>query len=145
MRVVLDTNILVSCCWKSGGNEARVVELARAGAITPCVSASVISEYRDVTARGKFAKHHVCLAKLLEELLARAPIAVPIIECVACSDADDNHLLACALAAEARFVVTGNLRDFPEEWNGVRVVNARELLKLASASSAGLNPDRPLR
>jgi uncharacterized protein len=128
MRVVLDTNILISCCWKPGGNEARVVEMARAGRLTACVSAVLIDEYREVAARKKFAELQECLIGNIEAILLGAVRVEPSEICNACGDPDDNALLECALAAGAAFVVTGNLRDFPEEWRGVRVVNARALL-----------------
>jgi putative PIN family toxin of toxin-antitoxin system len=55
VRVVLDTNILVSACWKPGGLEARVVSMAITGEITACVSAEILAEYRDVFSRPKLA------------------------------------------------------------------------------------------
>jgi predicted nucleic acid-binding protein len=62
--------------------------------------------------------------------LAVASRVTPSAECDACSDADDNQLLDCAVAAGAQFVVTGNGKHFPAEWRGVRVINARALLDL---------------
>ena len=53
VRVVLDTNILVSACWKPEGLEAQVVDLAIAGKIIACVSAEILAEYRDVLSRRK--------------------------------------------------------------------------------------------
>lgn len=128
MRVVLDTNILISACWKPGGNEARMIELVRAGELIACVSGPLIEEYREVAARKKFERHRACLAVAIETVLAHAATVAPLERCDACTDPDDNLLLECALAAEAQFVVTGNLADFPAEWRGVRVVNARAML-----------------
>lgn len=130
MRVVLDTNILISACWKPGGNEARMIELVQAGALVACVSAALVEEYREVAARKKFEKQRTCLATAMETILANALTVAPLELCDACTDPDDNLLLECALAANAQFVVTGNLADFPSEWRGVRVVNARAMLAL---------------
>jgi putative PIN family toxin of toxin-antitoxin system len=128
MRVVLDTNVLISACWKPGGNEARMIELVRAGSLIACVSGALLEEYREVAARKKFDKQRVCLLAAIDTVSASAVLVDPLERCEACTDPDDNLLLECALAADAQFVVTGNLADFPAEWRGVRVVNARAML-----------------
>ena len=126
MRVVLDTNILISACWTPTGNEAQVAALAPR--CTFCVSPALIAEYRDVANRKKFTKHRDCLNALIDSLLTAAVRVDPIPACVACSDPDDNLLLDTALAAAAQYVITGNLRHFPAEWRGIEVVNARQFL-----------------
>src|SRR3954451_7576114 len=65
VRVVLDTNVLISACWTPGGLEAEVVALFLAGTVTACISPEVLAEYRDVLLRDKFAG----LRKAAEELL----------------------------------------------------------------------------
>ena len=134
MRVVLDTNILISACWKPGGNEARVVALA--GELTFCISAPLEAEYRDVAQRKKFAKHRACLEALIDSIVKVAHRVQSPESCTVCTDPDDNQVLDCALAANARYVVTGNLRHFPAEWQGIRVINARSLLELEKCRSA---------
>ena len=127
MRVVLDTNILISACWKPGGNESQVVALA---GLSLCISDTLEAEYRDVARRKKFAKHRECLEALINAIVETAHRVQPAQTCTACSDPDDNQLLDCALAANAQYVITGNLRHFPGEWRGINVVNARRLLDL---------------
>ena len=51
MRVVLDTNILISACWKPGGLEDQVVELGLVGHFTMPVSPALWAEYIEVFAR----------------------------------------------------------------------------------------------
>ena len=131
MRVVLDTNILISACWKPGGNESQVVALTN---ISVCISEQIEAEYREVVQRKKFAKYRDCLEALLESILKTAIRVSPLQTCSACSDADDNQLLDCALAAEAQYVITGNLKHFPTEWHGIQVINARRLLELQLGS-----------
>ena len=102
MRVVLDTNILISACWTPGGNEARVIAMAVGGALEIAVSDELEAEYRDVAGRKKFAKQREALEAAIDSLLAVAVRVQPVAECEACSDADDNQLLDCAVAAGAR-------------------------------------------
>jgi putative PIN family toxin of toxin-antitoxin system len=138
MRVVLDTNILISACWTPTGNEAQVV--ARAGQLTFCVSPALEAEYRDVASRKKFAKHRDSLNALIDQILAAAIIVHPAPACTACSDPDDNQLLDCALAANAQYVITGNLRHFPALWQGIQVINARTLLEIINIPSLCTTP-----
>ena len=128
MRVVLDTNVLISACWKPGGNESQVVALA--GKFIVCISDAIEAEYREVAHREKFAKHRECLETLIVSIVKAAHRVQPVPTCAACSDPDDNQLLDCALAANAQYIITGNLRHFPAEWQGIQVINARRLLEL---------------
>ena len=48
----------------------------------------------------------------------------------ACSDPHDDIFLECAQAAEADYLITGNVRDFPAVWDSTRIVTAREFLDI---------------
>jgi uncharacterized protein len=128
LRVVLDTNILISACWKADSLEARVLQLVTAGALAAFVSEPVLAEYREVLARDKFRSRADCLAALLARVETLATRVTPTESLHAALDEDDNRLLECAAAAQADFLITGNLRDFPERWPPTRIVNARQLL-----------------
>jgi putative PIN family toxin of toxin-antitoxin system len=127
---VLDTNILVSACWKPGGNEAEVARLATTGGITPCVSPAVLAEYRDVFSRRKLSRISILAETLLASLECAALTVEPGPPIHASADDDDNRFLECADAARAGFLITGNLRHYPEVWGAARIVNARTFLSL---------------
>ena len=128
--MILDTNILISACWKADGLEARVVGMVLAGAVTACVNDAVWAEYMEVSGRGKFAKKRGEIAGMLEGLGARGMrVGAGVLELgERASDDDDNRFLECAVAAGADYLITGNLRDYPGECRRTRVVNAREFL-----------------
>ena len=44
------------------------------------------------------------------------------------TDEDDNRFLECATAAQAVYLITGNLRHYPRVCAAVTIVNAREFL-----------------
>lgn len=132
MRVVLDTNILISACWKPGGLEAQIADMALAGTLTPCISAQVWHEYREVLARDKFAALREATLQLLEGLESRACRVEPEQPVHAAMDEDDNRFLECAAAAGAAYLITGNLRHYPPEWGVTKVVNARQFLAARS-------------
>lgn len=51
MRIVLDTNILVSAMLSGGGPARRVVRLCLQRAVTPLIGAALFAEYEDLLAR----------------------------------------------------------------------------------------------
>jgi uncharacterized protein len=128
VRAVLDTNVLVSACWNPDGLEAAAVALAAQGSFTLCVSPAVIAEYRDVLSRKKLAKiesRAVAMLAALEKVWISFDASIGT---SAASDEDDNRFLECALSAGADFLVTGNLRHYPEIFGTTRIVNARGFL-----------------
>lgn len=128
MRIVLDTNILISACWKPGGLEEQVLELGFARRFTMAVSPALWAEYMDVLRRPKFKS----IQPRVDLLVARLKPAVwkvePVITLTLATDPDDNRILECAVAARAAYIVTGNLRDFPPDWPVARIVHARHFL-----------------
>jgi putative PIN family toxin of toxin-antitoxin system len=136
MRVVLDTNILISALLKPAGFEAKTVGLALDGSIIPCVSAELWDEYQEVLSRKKFAKLSDGAVKLLAELEPRVVRVRPVSPVTWSKDEQDNRVLECAQEARADYLVTGNLRHFPKEWEGTQIVNARALLTIALPSRA---------
>lgn len=112
MRVVLDTNVTVSgLLWH--GAPRRVLEAARNGQIELFSSAELVAELEDVLQRPKLAARLARIGSTPAELLAgylalvvvirAAPLLAPI-----SVDPDDDVVLACALAAQAAAVVSGD-------------------------------------
>jgi len=144
MRLVLDTNILISACWSPGGLEAQLVRMALEREVQLCVTDIVLAEYHDVARRPKFAAQRDCFQRTLAEIEAVAELVTASEPAAAAPDDDDNRLLECAAGAGAQWLITGNLRHFPVIWRGTRIVNARQFftanpgLSTAGSPSAGL-------
>jgi predicted nucleic acid-binding protein len=68
--------------------------------------------------------------------MAMLPLVLkPDIRLSVCPDLDDNHVLECAHAAEADFLVTGNAKHFPKSYQTTKVITPRQLLELLSSES----------
>lgn len=128
MRVVVDTNILVSACWKPDGLEARTLNMILAGTITAVVSPAVRAEYWEVLQREKFRRVRDRTAALLSALDARVVRVEPAGTVCAAADEDDNRFLECAAEGRACYLITGNLKHYPPHWGGTKIVNARGFL-----------------
>ncbi|HVW83070.1 MAG TPA: putative toxin-antitoxin system toxin component, PIN family [Bryobacteraceae bacterium] len=135
MRIVLDTNILISACMKPDGLEARVVGLAIQGRAEACVTEEVWAEYLDVLLRDKFRAWRERAESLLEALDRRAARVPSGTRAEASLDEDDNRFLECAASAGADFLITGNLRHFPPEWLGTQILNSRMFFDSGHAGS----------
>jgi uncharacterized protein len=134
IRVVFDTNVLVSAVFKRTGVPALVLDLVVPGILTPCISDPVMAEYIDVLARPVLRQHAVRAREVLALMTTFAERVYPALTLTLCSDPDDNRFLECAVAAEAQYLVTGNLRHFPQEHTlGVSIVTPREFLTRLTA------------
>jgi uncharacterized protein len=129
-RIVLDTNVLVSALLSAHGNEALVLRLALSGAFEIGVSATILSEYRNVLERPRFKIGRPKLTALFSHLKTRATLVHPLQTVKASPDETDNRFLECAETIAAEFLITGNKRHFPSTWKVTKIVNAREFLEL---------------
>jgi putative PIN family toxin of toxin-antitoxin system len=125
MRVVLDTNVVLSACLKPDGLEARMVDMAIAGTLDACVTPETWAEYQDVLFRDKFKAIRPRAELILQSLFTRVLRVSGGEQITAASDEDDNRFLECAAAADAQYLVTGNLRHYPPAYGSTHVVNAR--------------------
>ncbi len=129
IRVVLDTNVVVSAHLNDEGYERYVFDLALADRIEIVVSEKILTEYEDVLGRREFAISARHLAKVLRLIRAGARLVNPRRRLTAASDPDDNCFLECSEAGRADYLVTGNKWHFPKKWRQMQVVNARDLIE----------------
>ncbi len=105
-----------------------MVGLVRSGVLQMAVSPELWAEYEEVLRRPKFARAAAAVEDLLVTLdqIARRVSGGALVRLAL--DADDDRVLEVALWAQADFLITGNLRDYPAEWPVARIVNARQFL-----------------
>jgi uncharacterized protein len=141
IRVVLDTNIVVSALLQPLGPPAQILMLALGGSIQFCVSSSVYAEYEVVIRRPRFQRIEDIIAGTLHAIRETGVWVRPTERVRVCPDPDDDIFLECAAAAKAAYVVTGNLKHFPVSWAGIRIVTARWLLDNLSAEKSEGTPE----
>lgn len=134
MKLVVDTNVLVSAfLWK--GTPGRLIELAGEKECRLFTSRVLIDELAEVLQRKKLAKQvqatGLTAAQMLRnyQRLATTVTARRLAQQVS-RDADDDAVLACALAAQADLIVSGDddllvLKQF----QGMRIVTAAQAIK----------------
>jgi putative PIN family toxin of toxin-antitoxin system len=129
-RVVLDTNVVVSALLKPQGQEDQVLRLALAGRLLLCVSPQVLAEYARVLPRPKFKLQPEEIATALRQLEKAGSLFHPVQTLKISDHEPDNRFYECSDAAQAAFLVTGNLKHFKKDYHGTKIVNARKLLDL---------------
>src|SRR6266849_532591 len=128
IRVVLDTNVVVSAHLNADGFERHVLDLALAGKLQMAASEVILTEYEGVLRRPRFGIKPRQVGRSMRLLRKAARIVRPHRELTVTRDPADNRFLEYAEASKADYLVTGNKRHFPAEWRQTQVVNARELL-----------------
>jgi putative PIN family toxin of toxin-antitoxin system len=129
IRVVIDTNVLVSANIKTKGSEARVLDLVATGRLQLYISQPILSEYQGVLTRPKLRLDPKRVQASLDLIHSASIVIEPQISLAVSPDEPDNRFLECAEAAQADYLVTGNKRHFPKQWQTAEIVNARELLE----------------
>jgi putative PIN family toxin of toxin-antitoxin system len=128
IRVVLDTNIIVSALLQPLGPSAQIFVLALGGSIQLCVSGSIYAEYEDVISRPRLQRSEEIIAGTLQAIREKGLWIRPTQTVHGCQDPDDDIFLECAQAAQAHYLVTGNLKHFPASWADTMVVTPRWFL-----------------
>lgn len=128
-RFVFDTSALASAAILPASVSDRALEWALANGQL-CLSAPLIEEIIDVLHRPRIARYFTgdALADFLTMLARISEIVVPFEAIHACRDPKDNKLLELAVAAEARYLVTGD-RDLMilNPFRGIEIVSAGAL------------------
>jgi putative PIN family toxin of toxin-antitoxin system len=113
IRVVFDTNVIISGCLWSGAPR-QALYAAYEGNAKLLISEAMVDELKDVLGRPKFAKRLELLKKSAEQVLTEHlrftdVIEVQSIPATILADPDDDQVLACALSGNADFIVTGDV------------------------------------
>ncbi len=115
MRIVLDTNVLVSGLLSPFGPPGEIVRMVSSGAIALCLDARILAEYEEVLARPRFGFDPDSVAALIDyidfrgEIVAANPLGFHL------PDPDDEPFIEVAAACGADGLVTGNAAHFPPD------------------------------
>lgn len=131
MRVVIDTNVLVSALINPFGPPARILDLVLLGELKPVFDDRILAEYREVLKRERFDFDLEDVDALLAffESEGERMIALPLN--ISLPDPDDLPFLEVAVTAEVDALITGNPAHYPSELcGGIRVLKPAEFLTL---------------
>jgi putative PIN family toxin of toxin-antitoxin system len=130
LRLVVDTNVLVSAALKPDGLPRTLVLLALAKPARWYVSKAILSEYAVVLARPELKVRRNLRQQLLRLIKNRTRVVVPSRLPQVTRDPADNIFVECADAARADYLITGNLRHFPKFWKNTKIITSRDFLNV---------------
>ena len=139
MRLVLDTNIVISgLLWN--GPPRSLLDAAVGGTLDIYTSAVLAMELREALAYAKFAKRITANADSVDRCIGRFMAianltAAAMIEGTGSADPDDEHVIACALSAQADLIVSGDahLLDL-KSYRRIRIVTATAALAIIAGT-----------
>jgi uncharacterized protein len=130
MKIVLDTNALVSGLLTPFGPCGEIVRMLSSGELRLCIDARILTEYCDVLYRPKFGfekTHIITLLDYIEhcgQIVAASPLALPL------PDPDDEPFLEVAISGAVECLVTGNHTHFPAKLCGnVKILSPVDFLR----------------
>lgn len=132
LRVVIDTNVLVSAALKPQSLQRATLNLALTRPMRLYVSQAIRDEYAEVLSRRELSIRKGLRLQLIQLIENRSYLVAPAVRLKVASDPDDNIFLECAEAARADYLVTGNQKHFPRFWKRTAIVTSREFLDLAA-------------
>ena len=132
LRLVIDTNILVSAALKPDGLQRTVLLLAITKPARLYVTDAILTEYREVLARPELRIRKGLRLQLLQLIKNHAQVVKPTRPLQVAKDSGDDKFLECADAARADYLVTGNQRHFPKFWKKTKVITSREFISIVA-------------
>jgi putative PIN family toxin of toxin-antitoxin system len=132
LRLVGDTNIIISAALKPDGLQRTVLLLAITKPPRLYVSDAILAEYREVLARPELKISKGLRQQLLDLIKNHAQIVSPSRPLQVAKDPDDDISLECADAARADYLVTGNQHHFPKFWKKTKVITSREFITIVA-------------
>jgi len=137
LRLVIDTNVVVSAALKPEGLQRTVVLLAMTKPARWYVSKAIVAEYALVLARPELKIRRSLRQQLLQLIRNHARVVVPSRIAQITSDPADNIFLECADAARADYLLTGNQRHFPKFWRNTKIISSTEFLSVIAPHLIG--------
>ena len=134
MRVILDTNVLLSAVMKRETPPARLYRAWREGRFELVSCEEQLAEIRDVSRRpqlrGRLRPAYV--GAMVNEIRQLALLLEPTEGITASTDPSDNYLLGLADAGQVDFLVTGDKRDLLSlgRMAGTQIATARAVLAI---------------
>ena len=95
MRIVIDTNILISGVF-FGGQPRKILEAVVSGRVTACATIEIIDEYEEIVQEMIDRKQGHISRELLAPLVQVLEIVTPKTQVILSRDPDDDKFLGCA-------------------------------------------------
>ena len=126
MRIVVDTNVLISGVF-FGGNPRKIVEAIAFGGLNTYATTEIIDEYMGIVETMIERKQGKLNPVILSPLFSAMNVIEGKTEIEICRDPDDDKFIGCAVDAKALYIVSGDkdLLDI-QQYDGIQIITAKE-------------------
>ena len=108
MKVILDTNVIISGIFFSGP-PSIILDAWRSGKLKLIISKEILDEYSEVSERISLKYPGIDIDRILELITIHSKSVIPKrIESEVCQDASDLKFIECALASKTKVIVSGD-------------------------------------
>jgi putative PIN family toxin of toxin-antitoxin system len=135
-RVVIDTNHIISAILSNRGASAKLIDWMTRDEdyFQLLLSETIWREYTTVAEWLVPPSRHIEKDRVMQTLRFQAEWIVPDISLDVCKDSNDNRFLECAVAGNADFLVTKNIRHFPYKiYENIKIVRIKKFLDTLEA------------
>jgi putative PIN family toxin of toxin-antitoxin system len=114
LKVVIDTNVLISSRISAAGNPAKIMNLIAEGKIELCYSSDILNEYKRVLAYNKFNFSSESQELTIEDIKNVGNLINPFVSAIPFPDESDRMFYDTAKTVNA-YLITGNIKHYPDE------------------------------
>ncbi len=129
IRVVLDTNVVVSAALSDEGLPGAIFDLAMNNKILMVVSANILAEYEKVLHYPRLKLEPARAKGFLSDIRKASELVSPGRALTISRDESDNRFYECAEAGKADFLITGNTQHFPVHYKNTQIATPREFIQ----------------
>jgi putative PIN family toxin of toxin-antitoxin system len=129
VRVVIDTNILVSALLNPHGIPAEILGMLLEEKIVPCYDARILFEYSEVLRRPKFNFSKLEINSLIDFISGFGYLTIPRHSPYKIKDPGDVQFFEVTLGSQAAYLITGNIAHFPQQIGMTKVVSPAQFVK----------------
>ena len=116
MKVVIDTNILVSALLNAGSIPAQILNLVLNQKLQIQYNNPILQEYRNVLSRGKFAFDQASVVEpLIDFIRYEGELVVSEPNAEIFTDPDNKKFYEVFISGNSKHLITGNLKHFPTD------------------------------
>ncbi len=141
MKIVLDTNVLISGLLNPFGPSGEIVRMIFSGDLIVHIDARILSEYKDVLHRPKFKFNRDHNSILLDfhkqygQFTSSSPLKNRL------PDPDDEPFLEVAIAGMVKSLVTGNKKHYPSSIiKGINIFSPSEFIEFYRKQDKNTEP-----
>lgn len=132
VKVVIDTNVIISAAKSTDGNPAQIFEMLLLEEITSYTTKDIIEEIKEVLARPRI-KLNLVEQEFIANNYEKFSIKIQTISKfdMIKEDPDDNKFLECAFDCKAEYIVSGDDHLLKlKEFKGIKILTPAEFVKL---------------